>query len=141
MGRKKRVVKPLPTIWEVSDDLWKTIETIVAELDPPAHTGRPRVDPRSALNGIIYQMRSGCQWNHLPDNFGDDSSVHRQLQRWVNKGVFEKIWSVLIECCEELGGVAWEWQSADGAMGKARFGGDKVGPNPTDRGKNGTKKV
>ncbi len=25
-------------------------------------------------------------------------------------------------------------------MGKARFGGDKVGPNPTDRGKNGTKR-
>ena len=52
----------------------------------------------------------------------------------------EKIWAVLVEECEELGGVGWEWQSADAAMGKARFGGDKVGPNPTDRGKKGTKR-
>ena len=41
---------------------------------------------------------------------------------------------------DELGAVEWEWQSADGAMGKARFGGDHVGPNPTDRGKNGVKR-
>jgi putative transposase len=141
MGRKKHVVKVLPTIWEVDDDLWKTIETVVAELDPPAETGRRRVDPRTALNGIIYQMRSGCQWNQLPRHFGDDSSVHRQLQRWVKKGIFERVWAALLECCEELGGVSWEWQSADGAMGKARFGGDMIGPNPTDRGKMGTKKV
>ena len=141
MGRKKREVKPLPTIWEVGDDLWKTIETVVSELDPPAETGRPRIDSRSALNGIIYQMRSGCQWNHLPEEFGDDSSVHRQLQRWIEKGIFERIWAVLVECCDELRGVSWEWQSADAAMGKARFGGDKIGPNPTDRGKMGSKKV
>lgn len=36
--------------------------------------------------------------------------------------------------------VHWDWQSADGAMGKARFGGEKVGKNPTDRAKAGTKK-
>ena len=35
----------------------------------------------------------------------------------------EKVWAALVEGCGELGGVQWEWQSADGAMGKARFGG------------------
>jgi putative transposase len=123
MARKKRKVKPLPTIWEVDDELWTIVRDILDEFDPPAATGRRRTDPRKALNGIIYQMRSGCQWNHLPKKFGDDSSVHRTMQRWVTKGVFARIWAVLIEKCEELGGVNWEWQSADGAMGKARFGG------------------
>jgi putative transposase len=123
MARKKRTVKPLPTIWEVDDELWKIIQDILDELDPPARTGRPRTGQREALNGIIYQMRTGCQWNRLPEKFGDDSSVHRTMQRWIAKGVFERIWAVLIENCEELGGVNWEWQSADGAMGKARFGG------------------
>ncbi len=51
-----------------------------------------------------------------------------------------KVWAALVSECAELGGVSWEWQSADGAMGKARFGGDKVGPNPTDRGKSGVKR-
>lgn len=130
MARKKNKVEPLATIWEVNDELWAIIQDIVDELDPPARTGRPRTGEREALNGIIYQMRSGCQWNHLPRQFGDDSSVHRALQRWIAKGVFERAWAVLIENCDELGGLDWRWQSADGAMGKARFGGIASGRIP-----------
>jgi putative transposase len=130
MARQKRKVKSLPTIWEVRDELWSIIQAILDERDPPSWTGRDRIDQRAALNGIIYQMRSGCQWNHLPRQFGDDSSVHRTFQRWVQKGVLERIWATLIEDCEELGGVDWQWQSADGAMGKARFGGTMLVPTP-----------
>jgi putative transposase len=85
-------------------------------------------------------MRSGCQWNKLPKQFGDDSSVHRWFQRWSRNGIFEKVWAFLLQECDELGAVDWKWQAADGMLGKARFGGDKVGKNPTDRGKMGTKK-
>jgi putative transposase len=123
MARRKKQVKVLPTIWEVDDELWDIIQSVLDELDPPAKTGRPRTALRAALNGIIFRMRSGCQWNQLPGKFGDDSSVHRTMQRWIRKGCFERIWAVLVENCEELGGVNWEWQSVDGAMGKARFGG------------------
>ena len=141
MGRKKRTVKPLETIWEISDDLWSRIEPILWEDAPPsAKGGRKRTDWRKAFNGIIFRMRSGCQWNKLPKKFGDDSSVHRWFQRWCKNGTMEKIWALMVEQCGELDGVHWEWQSADGAMGKARFGGDKVGSNPTDRGKNGVKR-
>ena len=42
--------------------------------------------------------------------------------------------------CEEFGAVNWQWQSADAAMAKARFGGDETGPNPTDRAPPGTKR-
>jgi putative transposase len=130
MARTKRKVKVLPTIWEVSDELWADIQDIINELDPPAKTGRDRIDLRPALNGVIYQMRSGCQWNHLPKQFGDDASVHRTMQRWIAKGVFERLWAGLLESCAELGGVDWQWQSADGALGKARWGGIKWVPTP-----------
>jgi putative transposase len=123
MAKRKKPYEPLPTIWEVSDELWNIIQPIIEELDPPACTGRSRIDLRPALNGIIYVMRTGSQWNHLPEQFGDDSSVHRTMQRWIAKGVFERIWAMLIENCDELGGVDWKWQSADASMGKARFGG------------------
>ena len=130
MARKKRPVKVLPTIWEVNDELWSLLATILDELDPPASTGRKRIDLRAALNGIIYQLRSGVQWNRLPKQFGDDSSVHRTMQRWIDKGAFQRLWAVLIEKCRELDGVDWQWQSADGALGKARFGGIKSAPTP-----------
>ena len=47
------------------------------------------------------------------------------FQRWIELGVLDVIWESLIEHCEELGGVDFEWQAADGAMGKARFGGTR----------------
>lgn len=136
MAKRKRKIKALPTIWEVSDALWTMIEPILKQLDPPRSTpGRGRIDQRAALNGVIYQMRTGCQWNVLPKRFGDDSSIHRTFQRWIAKGVLQAIWAELIEACDELGGVDWQWQSADGAMGKARFGGTMSAPTPRIAGK------
>ena len=110
--------KPLPTIWRVPDELWHNIQPILDQLDPPAKTGRPRIDPRAALNGMIYRMRTGCQWNQLPKEFPDDASVHRTMQRWIEREVFPAIRTFFVEVCDELGGVDFEWQAADGAMGK-----------------------
>ena len=122
--------KPLPTIWRVPDELWEKVEPILAEYDPPKKTGRPRVDRRAVLDTIIFRLRTGCQWNRMPKEFPDDSTVHRSFQRWVELGVLDLIWASLVEECEELGRVDWEWQAADGAMGKTRLGGISSAPTP-----------
>jgi putative transposase len=132
--------KPLPTIWRVPDELWERLEPVLLERYPPARTGRPRADLRRVCDGIIYRLRTGCQWNQLPREFGDDSTVHRWFQRFVADGAFEALWARLASECEALGDLDWSWQAADGMMGKARMGGEKRGPNPTDRAKPGTKK-
>ena len=139
MGRRKQERKPLPPIWECSDELWAVIEPILAEHDPPKQ-GPPRIDQRGAFDAIIFRLRTGCQWNRLPWEYPDDSSVHRTFQRWVKLGIFARLWAVVQEECEDLGGCDWEWQAADGWLGKARMGGDAVGPNPTDRAKPGVKR-
>ena len=130
MATPASTYRPLPTLWEVPDSLWERIEPILRRLDPPKPRGRPRIDPRAALDAILFRLRSGCQWNHLPDSFPDDSSVHRTFVRWSDRKVFEAIWADLIEACEDLDGVDWEWQAADGAMGKARKGGPRSGRTP-----------
>ena len=139
MGRRKQEQKPLPPIWECSDELWAVIEPILAEHDPPK-PGPARIDQRGAFDAIIFRLRTGCQWNRLPWEYPDDSSVHRTFQRWVGLGIFDRLWAVVQEQCEDLGGCDWEWQAADGWLGKARMGGDEVGPNPTDRAKPGVKR-
>ena len=126
--RKRRETKELPTLWEVPDELWARIEPVLAEQDPPKRTGRKRIDARRALDAIIFRLRSGCQWNRLPADYPDDSSVHRTFQRWVERGVFDRIWATLVESCDELGGLDWQWQAADAAMGKARMGGISSAP-------------
>jgi len=132
--------RPLATIWELSDELWERVEPILACHYPPAATGRPRVCLRRVIDGIIFRMRSGCQWNQLPERFGADSTVHGWFQRFVEDGVLQEMWACLVRECDELGAVQWEWQAADGVMGKSRFEGSARGPNPTDRAKPGTKK-
>jgi len=135
-----RKQETLDTIWEVPDELWANIQVVLLEVAPPKPRGRKRANARQILNGVILRLRSGCQWNKLPPKFGDDSTVHRTFQWWVKEGFFIRIWAMVVERCEEMGGVHWQWQAADAALGKARLGGDKVGPNPTDRGKAGTKR-
>jgi putative transposase len=119
---EKECEPALPAVWRISEELWERIAPLLAEFDPPKPTGRPRIDARAALDALLFHLRSGCQWNQLPKAFPDDSSVHRTFQRWVQRGVFDRIWADLVAACDELGGVDWEWQAADGAMGKARFG-------------------
>lgn len=87
MGRKKKAAaaEPLPTIWSVDDALWAKAEAVLEAHDPPARFGPERIDQRKALDGVIYRMRSGVQWNHLPAEFGDDASVHRTFGRWVRR--------------------------------------------------------
>jgi putative transposase len=129
MAPSARTYHPLPTLWTIPDPLWERIAPILAERDPPKPRGRPRIDARAALDAIIFRLRSGCQWNQLPASFPDDSSVHRTFVRWADRQVFETIWADLIGACEDLDGVEWEWQAADGSMGKARKGG--IGSDPT----------
>jgi putative transposase len=126
-----------PTIWEVPDGVWTLIEQILNAVYPAKTQGHRRVNRRRVLNGIIFRLRTGCQWHQLPKQFGDDSTVHQHFQRWCHLGVFARIWAVLVQACDALGGVDWQWQAADAAMGKARMGGDLGGRNPTDRGEKG----
>jgi transposase len=137
MGQRTSDNTPAPPIWEIPDDVWPMIQAMLNEHYPAKPKGRRRVDLRRVLHGSIFGLQTGCQWNHLPARFGDDSTVHRHFQQWCQRGILARIWAVLVESCEELGGMDWQWQAADTARGNARMGGDLVGRNPTDHGKRG----
>lgn len=84
--RKPRREWELETIWEVSDDLWAHLALVIAAVDPPKPTGRKRVDARAIFNALLIRLRSGCQWNQLPERFPDDRTVHRTFQPSVPDG-------------------------------------------------------
>ena len=78
-------------VTHVSDEAWESVQPILEELDPPRRLGRKRIDQRQALDAIVYRLRSGCRWNHLPKEYPDDSSVHRTYQRWQRLGVLDRV--------------------------------------------------
>jgi putative transposase len=94
------------------------------------------MDPRKVLEAIVYVLRTGCRWKALPrSEFGSASSVHKYFLEWKKKGVFVRLWRKGLAEYDEMEGIAWSWQSIDGAMVKAPMALQAVGPNPTDRGK------
>ncbi len=129
-AKKAKKIPPLGTIWEVPDALWQRILPLLEKFWPNQATGRHHANWRKALNGIIFRMRSGCQWEKLPRQFGPKSTVHDWFQRWSHGDILKRIWEELVQECDELGAVDWQWQSADGMLGKARFGGKKGGEKP-----------
>lgn len=136
--------------WELSDSLWAQIEPLLPKAksryrgrgQARKHIGgRPPADRRKLISGILYVLRTGCQWNALPKaTYGSGKTAHRYFQRWVRAGVFLRMWAAGLTVYDDLKGIAWKWQAADGTMTKAPLGGEKTGPNPTDRAKGGTKR-
>jgi putative transposase len=93
-------------VWRVSDEAWGRIFPILLEDSPPRKgPGRKPADWRHVLNGIIFRLRTGCHWNKLPKEFGDDSTIHRWYQRWSRNGVLSRVLSELHGEWQETGDV------------------------------------
>lgn len=126
----------------VSDELWEVVEPLLPPEPDKTDGGRPRMDNRTALTGIIFVLKSGIPWEMLPQEMGCGSGMTcwRRLTEWNEAGVWQELHQVLLD---RLGGVEqidWSRASVDSASVAApRGGGSGTGPNPTDRGKSGTK--
>ena len=119
--------------WLVSDQLWAQMEPLLPKRRRHARWrgGRPRVPDRQAMNGILFVLRTGCQWNALnATGICSSSTAHRCFQQWVQAGVFARFWEQGLTEYDELKGIDWRWQSMDGAMTKAPLGGGKNRPQP-----------
>ncbi len=125
---------------KMPDTLWQRLNKLIPQPPPSSTGGRPRLDPRRVADGIYYIMRTGCQWKAVPNQFPSGSSLHRYFQEWCESGVFLKLWKQALEEYDRRRGIAWRWMSIDTATTKAPLGGEKTGPNPTDRGKLGAKR-
>lgn len=132
--------KQLPTIWRIPDRMWQRIQPLLPPEKEPGTAGRPAIPFRKILDGILYVLRTGCQWKAVPQEFGSGSTVHRRFQQWQQAGIMKAIANLMLNWYDQVHGIDWQWQSADAKLLPAPLGGDKTGPNPTDLGKSGTKR-
>lgn len=89
---------------------------------------------RNVFSAIVYVLRTGCQWKAVPKELGSASAIHKRFQQWHQAGFFLALWRTGLAEYDEMEGIAWGWQSVDGALVKAPLAIEYVGANPTDRG-------
>jgi transposase len=71
---------------------WLT-DVQMARLEPffPKSHGKPRVDDRRVLSGIIFKNRNGLLWCDAPKEYGPHKTLYNRWKRWSDKGVFVRI--------------------------------------------------
>jgi transposase len=84
-------------------DLFWLSETQFAKVSPllPTDTrGKPRVDDRRMISGIVQVLKSGGRWVDAPAEYGPRKTLYNRFVRWAEKGV----WIALFEALAQAGG-------------------------------------
>ncbi|WP_264779015.1 transposase, partial [Gluconobacter sphaericus] len=76
----------------MSDLFWLTNEQMdrLRPFFPKSH-GRPRVDDRRVLSGIIFVNRNGLRWRDAPRKYGPYKTLYNRWKRWGSIGIFARL--------------------------------------------------
>nr|WP_107090120.1 IS5 family transposase [Streptomyces sp. WM6372] len=125
----------------VPDELWVLFRRVV----PPTEViraqggGRRRAGDREALAAIVFVATSGCTWRQLPPLSGPSrQTVYRRFAQWSRARVWARLHRVILDELGARGELDWSRCAIDSVSMRAAKG-SLTGPNPTDRGKPGSK--
>ena len=114
--------------------LWAEIEPLLPERDPSPSIdgGRPRVDDRLALKGIIFVLSYGIAWNKLPKDlgFGSGRTCLRRLQEWQEAGVWAALHQKLLARLNQADRIDWSRAAVDAGSVPSPPGRRRHGPQP-----------
>ena len=119
----------------VTDELWAAIEPLLPERSSGRGTragGRPAVDDRAALTGILFVLHAGLPWSMLPAELGCGSGVTcwRRLRDWQAAGVWTRLHRVLLERLAQADRLDWSRAAVDTRSLPAKRGASSLGRTP-----------
>jgi transposase len=116
----------------VTDDLWQTIAPLLPRPRRPRRDrhrrgGRPPVDDRRVLAGIVFVLKTGIPWEYLPQemNCGCGMTCWRRLRDWQEAGVWQRLHRVLLDKLNAADKIDWSRAVVDSASVRAMHGGKK----------------
>ena len=107
---------------ELTDEQWNLIADLFVECPVGPKGGRPRVASRPCVEGILWILRTGAPWKHLPKHFPSPATCWRRLKAWTEAGIWEKAWARLLRRLDRQGRVAHQESFADGTFSSAKKG-------------------
>ena len=117
---------------EISAALYKRLEPLLPTAKPSPKGGRPRLSDELALNGILFVLRTGTPWEHLPQElgFGSGMTCWRRLRDWQAAGVWHRLHLALLAELRSADKLDFSHASVDGASVPSPRGGHTRGPTP-----------
>ncbi|WP_446463231.1 IS5 family transposase [Streptomyces sp. BRA346] len=88
---------------ELTDSEWE----LLAPLIPRAATGRPRMEDRRVINGMVYKIRTGISWRDLPERYGLWKTVYTRFRRYALDGVFTRALQEMQARADAIGDIDW----------------------------------
>jgi len=120
----------------VSDELRERIEPIIPEKTPGPRGGRPRVDDRACLVGILFVLRTGIAWRDLPGEIGASGvTCWRRLRDWQAAGVWDRLLEELLAELNKRGRLDLSLAVVDSSSVRALKGGATPGRTPRTAGR------
>ena len=108
---------------QLTDEQWSVVQPLIPK--PKVRKdrkGRPRVDARSVLNGMLWILWTGAPWKALPSEYPPYQTCHRRMQEWVEDRVFWRILKALAEDLRERGKIDLTEAFIDGTHAGAKRG-------------------
>jgi len=81
--------------------------------------GRPSINHRQIINGILWILRTGAPWEDLPACYGKRSTVSTRYYRWLEQGIWERIYDALKAEADAAGELDWEVHQVDATVIRA----------------------
>ena len=95
---------------------WERLEPLLPTRE--GKQGRPYVDHRRILNGMLWVMRTGAPWRDMPERYGSWRTVYSRFRRWTQAGVFDRIEQQLQAEEDAKGNIDWSSCALDGSYVK-----------------------
>src|SRR5690348_5839117 len=108
---------PSPKRHELTEEQWQRLQPLLPA--QKRHTGRPNKDHRAVINGILWILGTGAQWEDLPERYGSYKTVSSRFYRWRKAGIWDKILAALQQDADAQGAVAWTIHYVDGSIVRA----------------------
>ena len=78
---------------DLTDEQWALLEPLIPK---PLPGGRPaEIERREIVNGILYVLRTGCGWRHLPHDLPAWGTVYSYFRRWRREGIWDRVLAAL----------------------------------------------
>jgi transposase len=102
---------------ELTDAQWAKLEPLLPPQRPA--TGRPNLDHRRIVNGILWRLATGAPWRDLPERYGPWQTVYSRWRRWQQAGVWNRVLAALQAEADASGALDWALHFLDGTTIRA----------------------